>query len=449
MSAPSASHSAQHGITSKPDKTIMRCAAIARRIFADCATPGLAVRLWDGSMPVRPADGEPRFCLEIRHPAALRRMLLPPSELNLGEAFVFGDYDISGDILAATGLMDHFERLRLPPSDVLWLLSQLLALPADYAAGRVRAAPHLRGVRHTRQRDRRSVQFHYDLSNDFYALWLGEQMVYSCAYFRTGDEDIDTAQELKLDYICRKLRLQPGERLLDIGCGWGALVMHAAQHYAADATGITLSRNQATEAQRRIDNAGLRDRCRVILQDYREVPPDRPFDKLVSIGMFEHVGETKLPGYFARAYDLLRPGGLFLNHGISAMKAGWRSRRTLGELLLRRNSFMNRHVFPDGELVDISRSLAAAEESRFEVRDVECLREHYALTLRHWVRALETRHDEAIRHVDEPTYRVWRLYMAGVHHGFVSGRINVYQALLLKPDAEYSSLPLTREHLYR
>jgi len=237
-------------------------------------------------------------------------------------------------------------------------------------------------------------------------------------------DGLDTAQEQKLDHICRKLRLQPGQRLLDVGCGWGGLVIHAAQQYGVDATGITLSQPQADLANERIATAGLTNRCRALVRDYREMDKPGGYDALVSVGMFEHVGAALLPTYFARAWQLLKPGGVFLNHGIA---------NTTTDRPRRSPSFSDTYVFPDGELVPISTTLRVAEEAGFEVRDVESLREHYALTLRHWVRRLEAHHEQALQFVDEPTYRVWRPFMSGSAHGFSVGRLNVYQALLVRP----------------
>ena len=284
------------------------------------------------------------------------------------------------------------------------------------------------------------MTYHYDVSNEFYALWLDEQMVYSCAYFATADEDLDTAQTRKLDYLCRKLRLRPGERLLDIGCGWGGLVIHAARKYGVDALGITLSKNQATLANERIERAGLQKRCRVEVRDYRDLNETGGFEKIVSVGMFEHVGESQLPLYFQQAWQLLRPGGVFLNHGIANRPIDPNPKGP---------TFKNRYVFPDGELVPINVTLRFAEEAGFEVRDVESLREHYVLTLRHWARRLELHREEALQVVDEPTYRVWRLFLPGSAYGFAAGLLNVFQAVLLKPDEGRSGLPLTRADWYR
>jgi cyclopropane-fatty-acyl-phospholipid synthase len=383
----------------------------------------------------------------LNHPGALRRMLIPPGELTLAEAYLRGDFDIEGDIIAAMSLTAEFDSRA--PGDWLRLARQVMTLPATdppkvFRAGRRPA--RLRGLRHSRRRDRAAVTYHYDVGNDFYALFLGRWMAYSCAYFQALEAGLDAAQAAKFEHICRKLRLRPGERLLDIGCGWGGLVVYAAEKYGVQATGITLSRPQAEYGQDWIARAGLTGRVRIEVRDYRDLDPAEPFDKIVSVGMFEHVGRAKLPAYFQRAFRLLRPGGLFLNHGIAAQKEqspGWLDRR-----LLHRGQFIQRYVFPDGELVPISDALAVAERPGFEVRDVESLREHYALTLRHWVRNLEARHAEAVRLKDERTYRTWRLFMAASAYGFEVGRINVFQALLSKSRSGGAELPLTRADVY-
>jgi cyclopropane-fatty-acyl-phospholipid synthase len=438
-------YSVSRALSHDDSASVQRSADILRRIFGHYERPDFAVRLWDGSQPITPETGTPRFTLIIRHPGALRRMFLPPSELNLGEAYIFDDFDIEGDIVAAASLTDYFPQMNLSTGDAAWLVGNLLRLPGPNAADTTRPGHQTGGRIHSRRRDRASVQYHYDVSNDFYSLFLDERLMYSCAYFKTGEEGIHTAQRQKIEHLCRKLQLEPGERLLDIGCGWGGLAIYAAQHYGVDVTGITLSENQARLAQERIAEAGVADRCRVLLQDYRDVPADRPYDKLISVGMFEHVGAAKLPLYFEKAWEILKPGGLFMNHGI-AQEASHTPRQGP---FARRNSFMNRYVFPDGELVDINQTLHAAEGVGFEVRDVESLREHYALTLRHWVSRLESNHEQALQFVDEPTYRVWRVYMAGCSYNFARGRINVYQALLSKNDAQGAShQPWTRAHLY-
>ena len=304
-------------------------------------------------------------------------------------------------------------------------------------------------------RDRAAIQYHYDVGNEFYALWLDRHLQYSCAYFPTGMEDLDTAQELKLDLICRKLRLQPGERLLDIGCGWGGLVRYAAERYGVRAVGITLSEKQAAYANSLIDRVGLADRVAVRLQDYRAVS-DEPFDKIVSVGMFEHVGRSQMPAYFAQAQRLLKPGGLFLNHGIAYWPGVFTGRsqasgpaKWIAQWLLGIQSFSQSYIFPDGELEAVSEVNLLAEQCGFEVRDVENLREHYTRTMRHWVKRLEDHRAEAIQLADEATYRTWRFYMAAAAYGFEAGYTNVDQSLLAKPDHGRCNVLLTRADLYR
>ncbi|MBZ5664128.1 MAG: cyclopropane-fatty-acyl-phospholipid synthase family protein [Acidobacteriia bacterium] len=404
--------------------------------LADYPKRDFQVVLWDGT--TWGSTKQPRYTLVLKHPEALRAMFLSPDELTLGEAYIYDDFDIEGDIEAAFDLADYLVGQERSLRETVDLGNRLRKLPVrDHAQAGLHPIT-LRGPVHSRDRDRQAVTYHYDLPTEFYALWLDRRMVYSCAYFHTLEENLDSAQERKLDYICRKLRLRPGERLLDIGCGWGALIMHAAAHYGVQAVGITLSVPQAEVARQRLREAGLNDRCRVEVSDYRDIDHDQQYDKLVSVGMFEHVSEALLPEYFSRAWDLLRPGGVFLNHGISHSATCRR----------RGASFIDRYVFPDSDLVPISASLRAAELNGFEVKDVESLREHYALTLHLWVQRLEA-HAEKVRCItDETTYRIWRLYMAGAAHRFRSGRLNVYQTLLAKPLNGRSGLPLTREDWY-
>ena len=338
-------------------------------------------------------------------------------------------------------------------SDWVTLARLYRALPNDTIVNTIPRGPaRLSGRLHSKERDRAAIRYHYDVGNDFYALWLDRRMNYSCAYFRTGTEDLDTAQEAKLEHICRKLRLTPDEHLLDIGCGWGGLAIYAAQEYGVNALGVTLSEKQHALANERIAAAGLTDRAAVQLVDYRDLG-DLQFDKIVSVGMFEHVGRSHLPEYFAHAYRLLKPGGLFLNHGISAHpRAATRNdsawTRLIERHLLGSGQFVGRYIFPDGELEPVSEANLRAEQAGFEVRDVENLREHYALTLRQWVARLQAHRDAAVRLVGDPVYRTWRLYMAGSAVGFGSGVINVNQTLLAKPALGAVNVPLTRADLY-
>ncbi len=406
-------------------------------LLADYSRRDYQVRLWEGT--IWGVGNSPRFTLVLKHLGSLRTMFLDPSELTLGEAYIHDDFDIEGDIEAAMELGSYLVAQERSFPNRLHLAARLRQLPVSTRSGLSRWGARFQGRIHSKDRDRQAVCSHYDLPAEFYALWLDRRMVYSCAYFAMPEEDLDSAQERKLDYVCRKLRLRRGERLLDIGCGWGGLIMHAVAHYGVEAVGITLSVPQAEVARQRLREAGLNDRCRVEVSDYRDIDNGQQYDKIVSVGMFEHVGEALLPEYFQRAWSQLRPGGVFLNHGIAYCA----TYRRPGP------SFSDRYVFPDSELVPISTTLRAAELSGFEVRDVESLREHYALTLHEWVGRLEAHAEEARRITDDTLYRIWRLYMAGAAHRLRSGRLNIYQTLLAKPLNGRSGLPLTREDWYR
>ncbi|MFA5515943.1 MAG: cyclopropane-fatty-acyl-phospholipid synthase family protein [Desulfuromonadales bacterium] len=419
------------------DRTVRNSLAFLHDLLGHLPLSDIAVRLWDGTLWKN--SPRPRCTLVLKHPGALRLMFLPPSQLSLGEAYIYDDFDIEGDIEEGFTLADCLFDLEWGMREKFRLVRHLWNLPGADRVRRKRTTL-LRGRVHSKKRDARAIRYHYDQSNEFFRLWLDEGMVYSCAYFSAAEETLEAAQERKLDYLCRKLRLQPGEQLLDIGCGWGALVLHAARHYGVHAHGITISPAQAEMAGRRIREAKLADRCKVEVMDYRDVEKPNCYDKLVSVGMFEHVGAGQLSNFFSQAWRLLRPGGVFVNHGITS---------SLAQPLPPGPSFIDRYVFPDGELLPVTDSLRIAEMTGFEVRDVESLREHYALTLRQWVRRLEQRRPETLRQVDEKTYRIWRLYMAGSAHAFKAGRLNIYQSLLVKPDLGHSGLPLTRADWYQ
>lgn len=410
---------------------------------------GMSVRLWDDTcLEVGAAGGDRTvspFSLVFRDPETVCMAVLGRDPLRFAEAYFRGDLDIEGDLFAALSLKEHLEALRLSVSEQISAAAVALRLRAMNANARPapsRGMPsHGRAVKaHSKAENRDAIQFHYDVSNDFYALWLDRAMVYSCAYFENSEVDLDTAQEAKLEHICRKLALEPGESFLDIGCGWGALVIHAARRHGVRAHGITLSPQQLKVARERIASAGLEDRVSVELLDYRDLPGEAIYDKVASVGMFEHVGLKNLPAYFATVQRVLKPDGLFLNHGITHDSDGWqRSMST---------EFINRYVFPDGQLDCISNIQRGMEHARFEIADVEALRPHYAMTLRHWVARLESQHARALQHVNEATYRVWRLYMAACALEFESGRVGVYQVLAGKRGARNPRLPLTRRRLY-
>ncbi len=408
------------------------------------------VRLWDGTR-LRGA-AEPEFTIVLRHPGALGRMLTPPFEDRLATAFVAGDFDVEGDIVAALRVFDELARRRRSPVEVAAIVGAAIALPrAAMPGASAPLRPRLDGRRHSRERDRAAIRHHYDVGNEFFALWLDERSQYSCAYFERPSMSLDLAQEAKLELVCRKLRLREGERLLDIGCGWGGLAIHAARRHGARVVGVTLSHAQAEHAARAVERAGLSDRVEIREQDYRDVA-DGPFDKVASIGMFEHVGRSQLARYFRNVKRLLAPGGLFLNHGIASRPA---PRRSPVEVAVRRavlgaGAFIPRYVFPDGELIPVSEVNLVAEREGLEVRDVENLREHYALTLRRWVERLEARRKDAIALTSDATYRTWRLYMAGSANAFESGRVGVHQTLLAAPTAEGRvRIPVTRADVYR
>lgn len=431
----------------KPYHGAAEAAELLRHLFRGL-DDSLAVRLWDDtSLQVGKACTEgsrPAFTLVFRNSSVVRALVLGRDPLRLAEAYFRGEIDIEGDFFAALGLKDQLQSIRLPAIAKLGTLFKALRLPRhesrDGGSGRQRGLRHARTARaHSKAGDREAIQFHYDVSNAFYALWLDRAMVYSCAYFEQPDQGLDQAQQAKLEHICRKLRLQPGDRFLDIGCGWGALVIHAARHFGVHAHGITLSERQLELARQRIHEAALEDRVTVELHDYRDLPGDGVYDKIASVGMFEHVGLQNLPGYFSTVHRLLKPAGLFLNHGITHDVEGWE--KTLS------TEFINRYVFPDGQLDTVSNIQRAMERASFEIGDVEALRPHYALTLRHWVARLERHHAQALEHVSESTYRVWRLYMAACALEFESGEIGIYQVLAHKRTPS-ATLPLTRRYIY-
>lgn len=401
--------------------------------------PGsLTVRLWNGAQHTL---GDPSsFTLVLRHPAALRALVLRPSPVQLAAAYFNGLLDFEGDLFEAVVLKTHFERLALNWRDKLNLLRHALRLP-PLRGTQVGDSTERFSHRHSRDSDRDAISHHYDVSNAFYRLWLDERMVYSCAYFRHPSESLDQAQRNKLEHICRKLRLSPGERLLDIGCGWGALVCWAARHHGVTAHGITLSEEQLAFARDRVRREGLEGQVTVELRDYRDLPNDGRFDKVSSVGMFEHVGLRNQSIYLHSVMDALRPGGLFLNHGITHDEDGWNPRAVASE-------FINRYVFPDGELDRVSNIQLAMERAGFEILDVEGLRPHYALTLRHWVKRLEANRDAAVAQAGESAYRVWRLYMAACALEFESGGTGVYQILAGRSDGGTWPAPLTREDIY-
>lgn len=430
---------------------------VVEAIFGPVRERRFAVRYWDGTFEPAGATSTPECTIRFERPGALRRMLLPPTELSIVEALISGDIEIDGSMESVMFLGDQIGSRVQSPGQFARLLRKLVALPGDpnSTPREVKGTRFSRGLSgllpNHRHGDEKAIQYHYDVSNDFYQLWLDPRMVYTCAYFQRPDADLGTAQLAKLDHICRKLRLEPGMRLLDVGCGWGALIMHAAQRYGVDAVGITLSEAQASLGTQRIAAAGLSDSCRIELRDYRDLERKAEFDRAASVGMMEHVREDLQPGYFDAVYQVLKPGGLFMNHTIVSV-ARARPSTVMDRVrayLWRRDSFIDKYVFPEGKLVTASHVIGSAERAGFELRDIESLREHYAMTLRHWIGGLEGHATEAVRIAGNRTYRVWRIYMASAAYAFASGRLNLIQALLVKSDREgRSEMPLTRDYMY-
>lgn len=418
-------------------------ARIIKRIMRDFSDDALVCV---GDACVTLGREPPKFTLHIHDPRVLRKLIIRHNPVDLADAYFRGLIDIDGDLYAALSLKQYFQSLRLDWRDRIGLLTDAMRLAPTGQSGA--GSVHLLfdrsrrrfENRHSKFEDQAAISFHYDVSNDFYRLWLDRQMVYSCAYFSRPSETLDAAQSNKLEHICRKLRLNYGDRLLDIGCGWGALICWAAQHHGVTAHGITLSQRQFDYASERIRRKGLVNRVSVELLDYRDLPVTSSYDKVASVGMFEHVGLANLPEYFRVVMRVLRPGGLFLNHGITHAEDGWN--KTI------ETEFINRYIFPNGELDRLSNIQLGMERSGFEIHDVEGLRPHYALTLRHWAQRLDAHKDAALRCVDETTFRAWRLYLAACALEFESGGTGIYQILASKPDAGRWPLPLTRADLY-
>lgn len=380
----------------------------------------VALELWNGQA-VQLAEA-PAVKVRINRPNALLH-LAKPSLGKLAKSYVERDIDLTG----AT-------------RDIIRLGESLCD---DVGCVDKKGSRFLSWWRHSKPSDRKNISYHYDVSNDFYGLWLDARRVYSCAYFRSPDDTLDVAQEQKLEHICRKLHLKPGERFLDIGCGWGGLILWAAERHGVHATGITLSQNQYEYVQQQIAARGLAGRVEVHLMDYRDVPETEPFDKIASVGMFEHVGRANLGKYFAKIHRLLKPGGLVMNHGITAAS------RNSGGLGSGISEFIDQYVFPGGELVHVSEVVESLSEQGLECWDAECLRPHYARTLWHWVERLEANAAEAKRLVGEEKFRIWQIYMAGSAHAFERGWMSLFQILAGKPLPDGRlPYPLTREHVY-
>ncbi|MEX2625257.1 MAG: cyclopropane-fatty-acyl-phospholipid synthase family protein [Ilumatobacteraceae bacterium] len=417
-------------------------AGIVHRVQSRLAARGheLPLRLWNGD-EFGPADAG--FRIVLAEPWSLRAVASMHNDLRAGEAFVAGAVDVEGSMVAAlravAGLREY-----LGVREKLELATAALRLPRP-PQGIDEGRRRLRGRAHSRERDAEAVRHHYDVGNDFYRLVLDDDLVYSCAYFGEHEaaapipdrDALARAQRRKLELICRKLDLRPGERFLDVGCGWGSLVIHAARHHGVHATGITLSRRQAELARDRVAAAGLSDRVRIEVRDYRDVT--ERFDAVASVGMVEHVGAGMLATYVRTLHDRLTPAGRLLNHGITTGH-----RNVVRDFARQPDTFVGRYVFPDGALVPAHHMVRELERGGFEVHDLEQLRPHYALTLQHWVANLEATYDRARASVGEATARVWRAYLAGSVLGFESGDLGVVQILASRRGAR---LPLDRSRM--
>ena len=397
-------------------------ARLADKLRATGGTP-LAIDMPEGGRINLGAS--PRVAFKIRDPS-LVSSFASPSLATLAEAFIQGRLDVDGSLL-----------------DAMPMAEQLVEAAGSSVNRRFSAAY----ARHNRRQDKAAISYHYDVGNDFYRLWLDERMVYSCAYFRDPDVELDDAQLAKLDHICRKLRLSAGEKFVDIGCGWGALAIHAASRYGVSAVGITLSEQQLELGRERVASLGLQDRVQLLLLDYRELSQRfgaGAFDKAASVGMFEHVGLRNLPTYFGCVAEVVRDRGLFLNHGITSVDV---DHRPVGSGV---SEFIDHYVFPHGELAHLHLATREMSAAGFEVCDVESLRPHYARTLGHWSNRLESRLDDAARIVSDKTLRIWRAYLAGCAHGFAQGWVTIYQLLGSRNrTAGPSDLPWTRDWIYR
>ncbi len=380
------------------------------------------IELWDGSKVPATNGGGPTF--RARSEDALAYAVAAPGQLGLGRAYVAGEIEID-DIDGVIGVLNEWK-----PPPVGAATKARLITAALRAAGVRRPPPppkaemHLRGRKHTTKRDREAVRHHYDVGNEFFSLFLDESMTYSCAIFSRGAKSLAAAQDTKLELVCTKLGLEPGQRVLDVGCGWGSFVMHAAQRHGVDAVGITLSENQAELARKRVADAGLSDKVEIRVQDYRELAGE-DFDAVASIGMVEHVGESQIDVYAEQLASMLRPGGRLLNHGISRLKHG----------NIEGGAFSERYVFPDGETTHVSRVILALERAGFIAQHVEEFGSDYAETLRHWIRNLDDNIGRAEELAGPERLRVWRLYLRAARNGFEIDFTSVYQVLCRRGDS--------------
>ncbi len=399
------------------------------------------VKLWDGTVLESKPGTKSLFSVVFKHPGAVRSLFFPPSEMRICEAYFKDDFDIEGDILA---LLENAEQLSVRNwklKDFLHFILDVLRLPKDpRSKSGTNGGVALAGEKYTTTRDKEAVQFHYDVSNDFYSLWLDERMVYSGAYFYDENESLSQSQLNKLDIICKKLQLKPGDKYLDIGCGWGALLFHAVQNYGVDGTGVTLSKNQATFINTKAARLGLSDRMHVEMRDYRELPAKKQFDKLSSVEMLHHVGEKKLPHYFTHLKNLLKDDGMSFHLVITSNAAKGKYKGP---------AYADKYFMPDYQLIPVSKYGEYAEAAGWEIIDTENLRKHYMLTAAQWLHQMEEKHEEAAKLCGEVVFRAWRLSFALMSFGFKHNLIQMHHLLLAKnPKGSYSN-PINRSIWYK
>lgn len=393
------------------------------RVFSN-TKKNFNISFWDDQ--VISYTDKPDFVLKFNDEEVFKKIIANPTAMNFAEAYMDKTFDIEGNIFEAINLKNDLNNLEISNKDKLTIFLKTTSFPSIN--------------KHTKEKDKENIIHHYDISNDFYKLILEDSMVYSCAYFKNEEDELTKAQENKLEHICKKLRLKKGEKLLDVGCGWGSMLIYAVKNYGVEAHGVTISEEQYKYTQELIKKENLEGQCFVELKDYRDIKGEGIYDKIVSIGMFEHVGAKNLPEYFKILYRLLKKNGLFLNHGITHAD-NIKLSKDEGE-------FIDKYIFPGGELHTISHVLSVMEAENYEVCDVECLREHYFKTLSHWVKNLQSNKEKAIEDTSERTFRTWLLYMAGCAINFEAGFISVYQVLLSKKAKNGGfNIPLTREYM--
>ena len=403
------------------------------------APRNFAIRLWDGNALDWSREGTKEFTLVLNCPASMRHLFSSRNLLDIGEAYLRKEFDIEGSLVEALKIADYLLNRRLETVEKLKFANHFVKSLFSDASLFQRIKFLAPANRNQKSRVKEAVNSHYDLPLEFWKLWLDDLLQYTCAYYELPTESIHIAQAKKVDYICRKLDLREGERFVEFGCGWGGILLHAVKHYGVYGVGITLSHKQADYTRKRLRDLGIEKRCRVEVVDFRDFKDDQPFDKAAGVGIIEHLGRSMHVPYFQSTFKLLKPGGLFLNQGITCSVCT--PERGGG-------AFLDKYIFPDHEIVPLHFTLTVAEKAGFEIRDVESLREHYTLTLKAWLQELESHAVQISELVSETKFRAFRIYLAGMAHSFEQGGLNLYHILFSKPGGGPSTLPLTRDRWY-